>query len=320
MLSNTKKLKISVIIATFNRGNIIAECLTSLKKQTIGNEYFNIIVVDNNSTDNTQEILAPFLSDWPQLKIIEEYKQGAGHARNAALDIVTTEWVACLDSDGKAHPNWIATILDTIREDKFDAFGGPYYAWHFFGPPPRWFPPDFGVYEAQQNYGPLQGDSYIPGGNCAFRLAAAKAVNGFPTDIGGMAGGKCLYGEETMMFNRMKATGFRLGYVPTMKIDHCVLPYKYSFSWQTRSFLARGESNYQITYFGTPPIKGFFSIGAKLAIACCKLLFILGHNIFCGCQPERQQETVRRITRVVFHAGQLKAVFLQILPSLSHER
>lgn len=236
---------ITIVICTYNRAYILGECLRSLQAQTLPTCFFNIIIVDNDSNDATQALVKDFSHDWPQLKFIIEKKRGAGNARNAALRKVTTDWVACLDSDAKAHPDWLATVLETIKNDDFDAFGGPYYAWHFFGAPPKWFPKDFGTYEAAQSYGPLSGANHIPGGNCAFKLSAAQAVGCFPVDIG-MTGKKCAYGEETLMFDRMKAAGFRLGYVPAMKIDHCVLPYKYSFFWQIKSAFARGRGLEQV--------------------------------------------------------------------------
>ena len=236
---------ITIVICTYNRAYILGECLRSLQAQTLPTCFFNIIVVDNDSNDATQALVKDFSHDWPQLKFIIEKKRGAGNARNAALRNVKTDWVACLDSDAKAHPDWLATVLETIKNDDFDAFGGPFYAWHFFGAPPKWLPKGFGTYEAAQPYGPLNEDNYIPGGNCAFRLNAAQAVGCFPVDIG-MTGKKCAYGEETLMFNRMEKAGFRLGYVPAMKIDHCVLPYKYSFSWQIKSAFARGRALEQV--------------------------------------------------------------------------
>lgn len=236
---------ITIVICTYNRAYILGECLRSLQAQTLPTCFFNIIVVDNDSNDATQALVKDFSHDWPQLKFIIEKKRGAGNARNAALRNVKTDWVACLDSDAKAHPDWLATVLETIKNDDFDAFGGPFYAWHFFGAPPKWLPKGFGTYEAAQPYGPLNEDNYIPGGNCAFRLNAAQAVGCFPVDIG-MTGKKCAYGEETVMFNRMEKAGFRLGYVPAMKIDHCVLPYKYSFSWQIKSAFARGRALEQV--------------------------------------------------------------------------
>ena len=230
-----------------------------------------------------------------------------------------TPWVAFLDDDAKAHPDWLATVLETIKNDDFDAFGGPYYAWHFFGAPPKWFPKDFGTYEAAQSYGPLSGANHIPGGNCAFKLSAAQTVGCFPVDIG-MTGKKCAYGEETVMFNRMEKAGFRLGYVPAMKIDHCVLPYKYSFFWQMRSYLARGVSNYQITFDHTKVLTAIISIGSRFIFSCGKLFIMLAYSLACGWHPQHRQNITKHISRVVFYLGQLKAACLQKLNPSSYDK
>lgn len=310
---------VTIVICTYNRAYILGECLRSLQAQTLPTCFFNIIVVDNDSNDATQALVKDFSHDWPQLKFIIEKKRGAGNARNAALKKVTTDWVACLDSDAKAHPDWLATVLETIKNDDFDAFGGPYYAWHFFGAPPKWFPKDFGTYEAAQSYGPLSDANHIPGGNCAFKLSAAQTVGCFPVDIG-MTGKKCAYGEETLMFDRMKAAGFRLGYVPAMKIDHCVLPYKYSFFWQMKSYLARGESNYQITFDHTKVLTTIISIGSRFIFSCGKLFIMLAYSLACGWHPQHRQNITKHISRVVFYLGQLKAACLQKLNPSSYDK
>lgn len=118
---------------------------------------------------------------------------------------------------------------------------GPYYAWHHYGPAPRWLPEDFGTYESPQEYGLLKGSTYIPGGNCVLRCDAARAIGTFSPELG-MNGGHCGYGEETQFFERMRTAGYRMGYVPQMKIDHCVLPYKYTLRWQIRSAFEYGKA------------------------------------------------------------------------------
>ena len=236
---------ITIVICTYNRAYILNECLDSLAAQTVSLDQFDILIIDNNSADGTPKIATEFCRRVPNSRVVSEPSQGLSYARNRAILEAQTPWVAFLDDDAKAHPDWLATVLETIKNDDFDAFGGPFYAWHFFGAPPKWLPKGFGTYEAAQPYGPLNEDNYIPGGTCAFRLNAAQAVGCFPVDIG-MTGKKCAYGEETLMFNRMEKAGFRLGYVPAMKIDHCVLPYKYSFSWQIKSAFARGRALEQV--------------------------------------------------------------------------
>jgi glycosyltransferase involved in cell wall biosynthesis len=238
--------KITIAVCTYNRKRILQECLYSLRNQKISQEIFNIIVVDNNSSDGTADFVQNMLMDWTNAKYIFEPIQGLSHARNRALGETKTAWLAFLDDDAKARNNWIETILTTISKNDFDAFGGPYYAWYHFGQPPHWRPDTFDTYVAEQGYGPLQGATYIPGGNCAIRVSAARECGGFAQNLG-MVGKTCAYGEETALFKTMKASRYRLGYVPHMIIDHCVCLHKYKLVWQIQSLFARGRAKQRIS-------------------------------------------------------------------------
>ena len=232
---------LTIVICTYNRAHILPAALESLLRQTVSPDNYLLLSIDNNSTDKTQEVLIPFKNRFPHMRIVMEYNQGIAYARTRTLHEVTTPWFASLDSDAKAHPDWIETILQTIEKGDFDGFGGPYYAWHHYGPAPRWLPEDFGTYESQQGYGLLKGNTYIPGGNSVLRCDAARSIGTFSTELG-MNGNRCGYGEETQFYERMRVAGYRMGYVPQMKIDHCVLPYKYTLRWQIRSAFEYGKA------------------------------------------------------------------------------
>lgn len=246
---------LTVVICTYNRAHILSEALTSLLQQTVPPEDYSILIIDNNSTDHTQELVESFKNKFTDIRIVLENNQGLSHARNRAFKECQTEWLAFLDDDAKAHPDWVETILKTIGKGDFDGFGGPYYAWHHYGPAPRWLPEDFGTYESPQGYGLLKGDTYIPGGNSVLRCDAARSIGTFSTELG-MSGNRCGYGEETHFFERMRTVGYRMGYVPHLKIDHCVLPYKYTLRWQIRSYFEYGKSAVKVGV----PIKKFFPL------------------------------------------------------------
>lgn len=238
-MSNTFPI-LTIAICTYNRADKLDTCLDSLKRQAVQQDCFSILIIDNNSTDNTQFIIKNYLNLFPHIKAVKEYRQGLSNARNRALKECLTSWIAFLDDDAKAHPDWVSTILTTIQKNDFDAFGGPYYAWHPYGPAPSWLPEDFGTYESPQGYGLLQGDTFIPGGNCVLRSDAARSIGTFSAELG-MSGNRCGYGEETQFFERMRTAGYRMGYVPQLKIDHCVLPYKYTLRWQLHSAFIGGR-------------------------------------------------------------------------------
>lgn len=243
---------LTVIVATYNRAYILAECLDSLATQTAFQATFEVIVVDNNSTDNTEAVVDLFYDKILGLRFVKESRQGLSYARNTGMSIAKAEWIACLDSDAKAHANWIEIILAEISKDNFDCFGGPYLAWHRTGPPPIWFANDWESTTLDYNfYGVISENNFPTGGNCAFKKQLALTMGKFPVNIG-MQGGKCGYGEETKLFVHMCEAGARIGSVPDMLIDHCVLPYKYTLRWRLYSAYAHGrDAPFVFQEFGT---------------------------------------------------------------------
>jgi len=91
------EVKVSVIIPVYNVEDYLAECLDSLLSQTL-NE-FEIICVDDGSTDNSLEILREYKNRDPRIHVIEQKNQGAGKARNVALEVATGQYLMFLDAD-----------------------------------------------------------------------------------------------------------------------------------------------------------------------------------------------------------------------------
>ena len=103
--------KFSVITATYNRAKFITATLESLKAQEFKD--FEVIVVDDGSTDNTLELLKPH-SSW--LKVFQEQNAGPGRARNIAVSHATGEYLAFLDSDDIWFPWTLSTFAQVIEQ------------------------------------------------------------------------------------------------------------------------------------------------------------------------------------------------------------
>lgn len=93
--------KISIIIPTFNVENDLQRAINSLLNQTIGFENLEIILVDDNSTDNTQEIILEYSKEYKNIKyhFLEENSGSAGKPRNIGIKIATSTYVIFLDND-----------------------------------------------------------------------------------------------------------------------------------------------------------------------------------------------------------------------------
>ncbi len=102
MSNDNTQIKISIIIAAFNSGNYLRECLDSIFDQTIRD--IEVILIDDGSTDDTQEIVMDSYSDKPNLIYCFQNNSGAGMARNAGISVSKGKYIAFMDPDDK-YPN-----------------------------------------------------------------------------------------------------------------------------------------------------------------------------------------------------------------------
>lgn len=102
-----------MIIPTFNGGELLRACLKSVEKLNFPRQDFEVIVVDNNSTDDTKAIIAEF----PFRYVLEDRFQSSYAARNAGVVVARGEILAFTDSDCEVHPDWLNQVLDAARRN-----------------------------------------------------------------------------------------------------------------------------------------------------------------------------------------------------------
>ena len=238
---------LEVVICTYNRAFILEKNLERLLPLVAGLD-ISVLVVDNNSNDNTAECIERFRATYPNiLRSVHESAQGLSHARNRGAAESKAQWIGYLDDDARVHADWPARALAVIASGDFDCFGGVFLPWHLFEGKPAWFPEESATnVGTQQHYGLLPADAYPCGGNFFCRRGLILAVGGFPVDLG-MSGERCGYGEETYFCDRLREQGARIGFVPDLRIDHCVLPVKYTRAWHFDSAFAKGRDSWKIT-------------------------------------------------------------------------
>jgi glycosyltransferase involved in cell wall biosynthesis len=236
-------VQISLLICTFNRADTLNYCLNSLTKQTIPPSLFEVIIINNNSSDDTAKIAASFVKEHNNFQLVFEPKKGLSHARNRGINESKSDWIAFIDDDAKAHPNFVEVALDTIQNYDFDCFGGFYNAWFRHGPPPSWLPKDFGTNRTwlPDKLGELPPDKEFSGGVCAYRKQVVIEAGLFPTFLG-MQGDKIGYGEENYIQRRIRELGYKVGFNPNLQIDHEVRKEKLTVRWHLfRSFAIKRD-------------------------------------------------------------------------------
>lgn len=110
--------KISVVIPVYNEERLIAHCLDALRGQTMAP--FEIIIVDNNSTDKTLEIAKKY----PLVRIVSETEQGITYARTTGFDAARGDIIARLDADSIVKSDWVETLSKIFSDDSTDAVTG----------------------------------------------------------------------------------------------------------------------------------------------------------------------------------------------------
>ena len=231
---------LSVIVCTYNRSFWMRNCLESLVSQCRDESRIEVLIVDNNSTDDTRNAAEEYTSRLPNFRYVLEQAQGLSHGRNRGYREARGELVAYIDDDARAHDDWIESIIQFFEtHTQVTGVGGPYNAFSTV-PIPDWFPREYGRRSLGNDTRAIRDDEWISGTNMIFRKQALEEIGGFDTGLG-MAGNKISYGEETNLVRRMRAKGMQINYCPTIVVDHVIMPYKLSLRWLLKSNYSSGK-------------------------------------------------------------------------------
>lgn len=216
---------ISVIVCTYNRADLLAECLDSLNSQTLDESNYEVIIIDNNSSDHTQDVAHGFVDRIANFRVFLEEIQGLSHARNRGWREAKGQYVAYLDDDAKASPTWCERILAAFSEQGTTtaAVGGKILPW-YLKKPPEWFSDIIETRswgDAPGFLSPEHAKYGFSGSNMAFRKDILSQYNGFDARFG-MVGNKIYFAEETELFYRISADSHRLWYDPEIMVYHLV--------------------------------------------------------------------------------------------------
>jgi glucosyl-dolichyl phosphate glucuronosyltransferase len=233
---------ISVIVCTYNRCNLLGRCLQSLINQTLEKDQYEVIIVDNNSTDQTSELVQAFLKHSINARYVLETQQGLSFARNAGWKCAIGNYIAYIDDDAIAAPDWLEVMAQFITQyPEVQAFGGPYDA-YTLTELPDWFPPEYGVHNLGSCDRPIQlGKEWLHGSNMVFRKDIFEKFGGFDETLG-MKGKQVAYMEEVDFLLRLEKQEIIIYYVHNMNMRHLIADYKMSLKWLLTAMYKGGRS------------------------------------------------------------------------------
>jgi glycosyltransferase involved in cell wall biosynthesis len=181
---------ISVVVCTHNRASRLRDALNHLLAQDAGGLQCELIVIDNNSTDGTAEVVRELARDGPiEVRYSFEPKQGISYARNTGWALARAPLIAYTDDDICVGDDWLVRVADAFaRHNDVECVGGKVLPiWPM--PPPAWLTRDHWSPLAILDYGdvPLRFDHRDPrcvvGANFAWRRDALVGLGGFSTDV-----------------------------------------------------------------------------------------------------------------------------------------
>ena len=245
-------LLISVVICTRNRAGLLARALESVCRQSSEAGLYEVVVVDNGSTDGTSSVVARFAADHANVRGVIEPRTGLSHARNRGWKEARGEYVGFLDDDGEAPPEWLAVAREIIEEWRPAAFGGPYFA-SYASPKPRWWRDAYRTFRPGEEARPLGEKDHLSGGNLFLRKDLLSEAGGFDPGLG-MAGSRISMGEETRLLQeiRLRRPDALLYYDPRLYIHHLVHPSKMKWRWLLRYWFAGGRASRRLTGVAAP--------------------------------------------------------------------
>jgi GT2 family glycosyltransferase len=196
--------RVSVVVCTFNGGRTLEQCLRSL----LALDYpdYEVIVVDDGSTDDTASILSRFSS----VQVITQSNRGLSVARNVGLRAATGPIIAYTDSDCFAESQWLTQMVYQLQCTGAAAVGGPNLT-----PEDGWLASCVAASPGQPSH-VLESDQvaeHIPGCNMAFRREALEAINGFDPRYRAA-------GDDVDVCWRLQQAGFWITFAPGAFVWH----------------------------------------------------------------------------------------------------
>jgi glucosyl-dolichyl phosphate glucuronosyltransferase len=236
---------ISICIPSYNRSHILQYCLTSLTRLQLSNEFqAEIVVIDNNSSDNTRAVVETLAKSSPiPVTYAFEGVQGASAARNRAIAIARGEYIAFLDDECVVPSDWLMIAYRVIKAESPAVIGGPYMGAFLPGlEVPRWFKQSYGdAYFVPMSFERgFQPRFKASSGNMFVRRDVFQQVQ-FNNNLG-VKGGELKLGEEIELQEQYfrLTLGASAYYEPDLVVSHFVMPWKLSLRYRAKRLMEAG--------------------------------------------------------------------------------
>jgi glycosyltransferase involved in cell wall biosynthesis len=205
-------LTVAVVVPVYNGESTLSDCLRSLQAQNLPRSAYEVIVVDDGSSDRSATIAAEF-----GVRLVRQCNGGAAAARNAGLAAAQADWIAFTDADCVASRGWLKALLRAAAAGGDDVIcvAGKTVGLASTTPAARFVDLSGGFDAGRHLSHPRY--PFAPSGNVLYRRAALAAVGGYDRQYRsyeacdlhqrlGARGGRCVFEPAALVFHRHRAT------------------------------------------------------------------------------------------------------------------
>lgn len=296
---------LSIVICSYNRASYIGDALTSLYEQSSGLTSFETIIVDNNSTDNTNQVFQDWRATHPlgNFTYTTEKQQGASYARNTGAKLANGTWLCFMDDDAVATEHYVKNIIRHIQDQPFAVgFGGRIIP-KYIPSEPKWMSHYVSSLVGNFDYAPVacafENGKYPLESNMIVKKNVYEQIGGFNTSLPGVVGTLRIGGEGKELFYKIMDLGHKIYYDPSICVHHVVEVKKLTseYMYRVASGIGRGEK---------ARTKAISQQSYLMKIA--EYLFKLAASIILGCKYALQGSPAKTWPVIQFRIDALKGL------------
>jgi len=214
-------VRVTVAVITYNRSRFLREALAGIVRQNYPADRWELLVIDNNSTDDTGEVVASFGVSMPAPRHVVETKQGLDHGRNRAIAEAQGDFIVLVDDDILVEPDWLSQLVAPFSSKSAHRIGvvGGEVAPVFPDGVPAWLEGSHRPLEFRADPGPLPPGQAPMGANFAFPKWVFMRFGSFDTRLD-RQGARLFGGGDSEMIRRIRSVGLEAWFAPGAKALH----------------------------------------------------------------------------------------------------
>lgn len=240
--------KISAVICTHNRAHYLTKAISSLTEQDLSNEVYEIIIVDNRSTDKTRDVVENF-AGLGNIRYLYEPVVGLSHARNTGWRNARSPYVAYLDDDAVANPAWLSRILKVFKTtDPSPGCVGGKVTPIWEAPRPTWLGDAIACSLTILDWSDTPhvvinlNSEWLVGANIAFPRKLLEILDGFTPHLD-RSGNRLLSSGDVFLEKQVQKAGYTCFYHPEIAVSHHIPASRLTQSWFIRRYYFQGISD-----------------------------------------------------------------------------